>query len=160
MNALFLEDLKIKVKRGVEGRVRKGKSGGGLAFGYRVVKQLDSRGELVRGERSVDEAEARVVRRIFEEFAAGKSPRAIAKLLNAHAVPGPNGRPWCDTMIRGHRLRGCGILHYEIYIGRLIWNRQSFIKDPTTGRRVPRCNPEAEWIVQDVPELRVVEQTL
>src|ERR1700682_5158310 len=58
INALFLEDLKIKVKRGVEGRVRKGKSGGGLAFGYRVVKQLDSRGELVRGERSVDEAEA------------------------------------------------------------------------------------------------------
>jgi site-specific DNA recombinase len=160
MNALFLKDLKVKVKRGLEGRVRQGKSGGGLAFGYRVVRQLDARGELVRGDRKVDDEEARVVLRIFEEFTAGKSPRAIAKLLNAEGVPGPNGRPWCDTMIRGHRLRGSGILHNEIYIGRLIWNRQSFIKDPTTGRRVPRFNPETEWIIQDVPDLRIVEQAL
>jgi site-specific DNA recombinase len=160
MNALFLKDLRVKVKRGLEGRIRQGKSGGSLAFGYRVVRQLDDRGELVRGGRIIDEAEAQVVRRIFELFVAGKSPRAIAKLLNAEAVPGPKGRPWCDTMIRGHRLRGCGILHNEIYIGRLIWNRQSFIKHPTTGRRVPRYNPETEWIVQDVPELRIVEQAL
>jgi site-specific DNA recombinase len=160
MNALFLKDLKVKVKRGLEGRVRQGKSGGGLAFGYRVVRQLDTRGELVRGVRKIDEEEARVVVRIFEEFTVGKSPRAIAKLLNAEGVPGPYGRPWCDTMIRGHRLRGCGILHNEIYIGRLIWNRQSFVKDPTTGRRVPRYNPETEWIMQHVPELRIVDQEL
>jgi site-specific DNA recombinase len=160
MNALFLKDLKLKVKRGLEGRVRNGKSAGGLAFGYRVVRQFDTRGELIRGERQINEQEARVVRRIFEEFTAGKSPRMIAKLLNAQAIPGPNGRLWCDTMIRGHRLRGCGVLHNEIYIGRLIWNRQSFIKDPTTGRRVPRYNPETEWIILNVPELRIVEQAM
>jgi len=160
MNALFLKDLRLKVKRGLEGRVLSGKSGGGLAFGYRVVRRFDTRGELIRGERQIDEEEARVVRRIFHDFTAGKSPRVIAKLLNAHAIPGPDGRPWCDTMIRGHRLRGCGILHNQIYIGRLIWNRQSFIKDPTTGRRVPRHNPEREWIVLDIPELRIVEQAL
>jgi hypothetical protein len=48
MNALFLKDLKLKVKRGLEGRVRNGKSGGGLAFGYRVVRRFDTRGELIR----------------------------------------------------------------------------------------------------------------
>src|SRR5262245_41749311 len=156
MNALFLKDLRLKVKRGLEGRVRNGKSGGGLAFGYRVLRQFDTRGKLIRGEREIDEQEARVVRRIFEEFTAGKSPRTIAKLLNADGIPGPNGRPWCDTMIRGHRLRACGILHNQIYIGRLIWNRQSFIKDPTTGRRVPRYNPDTEWIVLDVAKLRIL----
>jgi site-specific DNA recombinase len=67
--------------------------GGGLAFGYRVVRQLYSRGELVRGGRKVDEEEARVVLQIFEEFNAGKTPRDIAKLLNADGVPVPNGRP-------------------------------------------------------------------
>jgi site-specific DNA recombinase len=148
MNALFLKDLKVKVKRGLTGRVRQGKSAGGLAYGYQVIRELDLRGELVRGGRRIDEAEAPVVRRIFEAFDAGKSPRCIAKMLNADEVPGPHGRAWCDTMIRGHRLRGSGILHNEIYIGRLVWNRQTFINDPTTGRRVPRYNPETEWITQ------------
>jgi len=158
MNALFLKDLRLKVKRGLTGRVRQGRSAGGLAYGYRVIRELDGRGELIRGRRRIDEAEARVVRRIFEAFAAGKSPRAIAKMLNAEGVPGPRGRAWCDTMIRGHRLRGCGILHNEIYIGRLIWNRQTFINDPITGRRVPRYNPESDWVVQEVPELRIPDQ--
>ena len=82
MNALFLKDLRLKVKRGLSGRVRQGKSAGGLAYGYRVIRELDDRGELIRGRRRIDKAEARVVRRIFEAFAAGKSPRAIAKMLN------------------------------------------------------------------------------
>jgi site-specific DNA recombinase len=34
MDALFLKDLAQKVRRGLEGRVRAGKSGGGLCFGY------------------------------------------------------------------------------------------------------------------------------
>jgi site-specific DNA recombinase len=34
MNSMFLRDLKAKVKRGLTGRVRQGKSAGGLAYGY------------------------------------------------------------------------------------------------------------------------------
>src|SRR6266849_5874876 len=34
MNALFLKDLGQKVRRGLEGRVRAGSSGGGLCYGY------------------------------------------------------------------------------------------------------------------------------
>jgi hypothetical protein len=49
-----------------------------------------------------NEAEAAIVRRIFTAFAARKSPRAIAHGLNADHVPGPGGRPWSDTTIRGH----------------------------------------------------------
>src|SRR5919106_79534 len=65
MNALFLKDLAQKVRRGLEGRVREGKSGGGLCYGYDVVRQYDARGEPVYGERAINEAEAAVVRRIF-----------------------------------------------------------------------------------------------
>jgi site-specific DNA recombinase len=42
-----------------------------------------------------------VVRRIFADFAAGKSPRRIAAELNREGTPGPGGRPWGDTTIRG-----------------------------------------------------------
>src|SRR6266478_4785712 len=78
MNALFLKDLAQKVRRGLEGRVRAGRSGGGLCFGYDVERELDARGEPIHGGRRINEAEAAVVRRIFTEFATGRSPRAIA----------------------------------------------------------------------------------
>src|SRR5438067_10736995 len=89
MNALFLRDLAQKVHRGLEGRVREGRSGGGLCFGYDLVREHDARGELVRGGRKINDAEAGIVRRIFAESAAGKSPRRIAIDLNRGHIPGP-----------------------------------------------------------------------
>src|SRR5690606_20859521 len=35
-----------------------------------------------------------------------------------------------------------------------------YVKDPDTGRRVSRLNPESEWVTQDVPDLRIVDQSL
>src|SRR5438067_1650457 len=89
MNALFLKDLAQKVRRGLEGRVREGRSGGGLCYGYDIVREYDARGDAVRGGRRVNEAEAPIVRRMFIEFAAGSSPRQIAYLLNADGIAGP-----------------------------------------------------------------------
>ncbi len=68
MNALFLKDLAAKTHRGLRGRVEDGKSGGGLCYGYRVVKKLDERGEPIRGDREIDEAQAIVARRILREY--------------------------------------------------------------------------------------------
>jgi DNA invertase Pin-like site-specific DNA recombinase len=160
MNALFLKDLAAKTHRGLEGRVREGRSGGGLCYGYDVVREHDARDEPIRGGRRVNEAEAEVVRRIFREFAAGKPPRAIARGLNADRVPGPRGRPWSDTTIRGHALRGTGVLYNELYVGRLVWNRQRYVKDPQTGKRLARLNPPSAWLVTEVPELRIVDDAL
>jgi site-specific DNA recombinase len=94
MNALFLKDLAAKTHRGLRGRIEDGKSGGGLCYGYRVVKKLDERGDLIRGDREIDEAQAIVARRIFREFASGISPRAIARTLNAEGIVGPDGNLW------------------------------------------------------------------
>src|SRR5262249_4414724 len=90
MNALFLKDLAQKVRRGLEGRVRQGRSAGGLCYGYKVVREHDARGEPKYGARQINEDEAAVVLRIFREFAAGRSPRAIAIELNAECITGPN----------------------------------------------------------------------
>ncbi|MAU23770.1 MAG: recombinase family protein [Martelella sp.] len=160
MNALFLKDLAAKTHRGLRGRVEEGKSGGGLCYGYKVVKQLDARGEPIRGGREIDEAEANIIRRVFREFASGIGPRTIARRLNEEGIPGPNGKPWGDTTIRGHVKRGTGLINNELYIGRLIWNRLRYIKDPSTGRRVSRLNPESEWLIREVPELRIVDDAL
>ncbi len=160
MNQLFLKDLADKTRRGLRGRVEAGRSGGGNSYGYDVVRRLGDDGNLVTGERAIAPAQAAVVRRIFEEFAGGLSPKAIARRLNDGKIPGPRGLLWRDTAIRGHRARGTGILNNELYVGRLIWNRLRYVKDPASGRRVSRPNPEAEWIVTDVPELRIVDDGL
>jgi len=135
MAQLYLSDLKEKTRRGQLGRVLAGKIPGGKAYGYTLV-------EGQRGERQVNDAEATVVQRIFRDFAAGKSPRAIAKALNAEGVPGPERRQWRDTTIRGQVDRGTGILNNSLYVGRLEWNRCSYIKDPKTGKRVPDRMPK------------------
>ena len=114
MNALFLKDLAAKTHRGLRGRVVAGKSAGGLCYGYKALRQTDAHGEPVRGDRAIDEGEAQTITRIFRMFAEGHSPVAIAKALNAEALPGPEGRAWRDTTIRGHAARGTGILRNEL----------------------------------------------
>lgn len=160
MNALYLKDLAEKTRRGLEGRIRQGRSGGGLCYGYEVVKECAADGSPIRGSRRIDPTEASIVVRIFEEFAAGRSPRAIAHKLNAQGVKGPLGRPWGPSTIYGNWRRGTGILNNGLYIGRLVWNRQRFFKDPRTSRRIAKPNPETEWIITTVPELQIIPEGL
>ncbi len=160
MNALFLKDLADKTRRGLRGRVEHGKSGGGIAYGYEVVKRFDKEGQPLRGDRTINQEQAAVVQRILDEYGRNKSPKAIASQLNKEGVPSPSGKNWSQSTINGNRRRGTGILNNELYVGRLVWNRQRFIKDPETGKRVTRLNDESEWITQKVPELRIVPQEL
>jgi len=140
--------------------VREGRSGGGLCFGYDVVREHDARGEPIHGGRAINDSEAAVVRGIFAEFAAGKSPRRIAIDLNREHSPGPRGGEWDASTINGNVARGTGILNNELYIGRIVWNRLRYSKDPETGKRISRLNEPDCWIVQEVPELRIVHQDL
>jgi site-specific DNA recombinase len=69
-------------------------------------------------------------------------------------------QPWGDTTIRGQVDRGTGLLNNTLYIGRLSWDRCSYVKDPRTGKRVARPRNPEEWETTDVPALRIVEQTV
>jgi site-specific DNA recombinase len=159
MNALFLKDLADKTRRGLRGRVESGRSGGGLCYGYRVTRMVEN-GELSKGQREIIADEAAVVCRIFTEYEQGVSPKEIAKRLNKEGVAGPNGCPWSPSTIHGHAARGTGILNNELYVGRLVWNRQRYVKDPDTGKRLGRPNPLSEWITTDVPTLRILDDDL
>lgn len=121
-----------KVRRGMSGVVREGRSAGGRAYGYRpvpgqpgVLEKLDD--------------EAAVVRRIFNAYATGQSPRAIAAALNADGIQPPRGQRW--KTINGNSKRGHGILLNPTYAGRQVWNRVRMVKDPSTGKRVVPTQP-------------------
>ena len=160
MNALFLKDLADKTRRGLRGRIEAGKSGGGNAYGYDVVHSTLANGTLARGDRRLNSAEVAIVLRIFEAHADGASPRSIAFALNGDGVPCPSGGTWKPSTINGNRERGTGILNNELYIGRMVWNRLRYAKNPDTGKRVSRLNPEAQWVIHDVPALRIVDDAL
>ncbi|MCU9840571.1 recombinase family protein [Ruegeria sp. WL0004] len=160
MNALQFKDIAMKTHRALKGRALEGKSAGGKAYGYRMKPQLTSSGEVIRGEREIHPEEADVVRRIFRDYARGLSPKKIAEALNQEGVPAPSGRYWGASTIHGNRQRGTGILNNELYIGRQIWNRLRYVKDPKTGKRISRLNPESYWTVTEVPHLRIVDQDL
>ena len=84
----------------------------------------------------------------------------VAAALNAEHVPGPRAKTWSASTIHGNWQRGTGILNNELYIGKLVWNRQHFIKDPETGRRIAKPNASDDWVVQDVPALRIIADDL
>jgi site-specific DNA recombinase len=161
MGALYLRDLADKTRRGLEGRVREGRSGGGLCFGYRVVRGPVGRdGEAERGLREIDPVQASIIQRIFREFAAGVGPKSIAAALNREGIPGPRGGIWQAGTIRGQAARDTGILRNRLFAGQLVWNQRRWIKDPATGRRLARQNGAADVVIEEVPALRIIDPEL
>ncbi len=160
MGALYLKHLAEKTRRGLRGRVEAGRSGGGNSYGYDLVVKPDADGNTERGLRKKNEPQALIVLRILTDYAAGKSPRSIAKDLNTLGIPGPSGGTWSPSAINGNSGRGTGILNNELYVGRIVWNRLRYIKNPSTGKRESRLNGPNDWILKDAPELRIVPQQL
>ena len=154
IDQLFLADTAKRVRRGLEGLIRRGLHTGGRCYGYRSRKDDD-------GTRlEVYEPEAILVRRIFNLYADGKSLKAIAKKLNADGVQSPQpqqgriSRSWCPSTIRT-------ILRNERYLGKVVWSRKHRVRDPKSGRRVFRTR-EGETPIRgaDRPELQIVPENL
>jgi hypothetical protein len=144
--------------------VARGLSAGGRILGYRTVRASPD-APVTRRDRSarfeIDPAEAEVIRRIFRAYANGQSMKAIAHALNQEQVAfpaqetkrGPARRGWAVSAVRT-------ILLNEKYAGRWIWNKTRFLKDPDSGRRRPIDRPPEEWIVQERPDLRIINPDL
>lgn len=155
VNELYLDDLRDKTHRGLTGRALKGRSTGGRLFGYRTSKG-DEGAEWV-----VFEPEAEIVRRIFRLYADTQSMKAITVKLNAEGVPfpakatrrGPMRRGWAVSTIHT-------IVLNEKYRGRWVWNKTMFVKDPATGKRTPAARPKDDWVVEERPDLAIVDGDL
>jgi site-specific DNA recombinase len=150
--AIELEKLAQKTHRGQKGAVERGNIAGGRSYGYRPVKGEPGRVEII-------EAEAIVIRRIFEQYLDGSSAREIAYRLNEDGVPAPRGGKWRASTIIGSRKRANGVLQNALYNGEIVWNRQRFRKNPDTDTRVSRPNLPSEWVRTPRPELRILDAT-
>ncbi|MET1491535.1 recombinase family protein [Uliginosibacterium paludis] len=159
LNELIVDNIRFQTKRGLEGRVLKGLSAGGRAYGYRSVPVIE-KGQSAGYALVIEEAEARVIRRICTLFAEGNSPLKIAARLNEEGVPSPRGGTWARSAIHGDPKKGSGILNNVLYIGRYVWDRAHWVTNPMTGKRTRKPNDESSWLIVDVPELRIVPDEL
>jgi site-specific DNA recombinase len=170
MADLYRDQIAYRTKRGLEGRAQSGKSTGGRAYGYIAARDSGT------GDREIHLEQAGIVRRIFEWYAAGKSPRWIAGELNRLGVPSPGAswnrtserlnakrrRGWVSTAIHGDRKRGTGILNNRSYIGEFVWGRSTW-KRSATDSKIRRWQPaaEPEAVVRHRDErLRIIDQGL
>jgi DNA invertase Pin-like site-specific DNA recombinase len=181
VNALMsegeLERNAHRTHRGLEGRVLAGQHAGGAVYGYRTraahadnPEDPPGTGRVVGYAYVIHEEEAATIRRVFRMYAEGMSGRQIAALLNSEGIPPPGARwrdrlgprrTWSHSAVMGDRRKGTGILNNEKYIGRHVWNRSHWPKDPEQdGKQVRRERPPEEWVISDVPTPRIVPQEL
>lgn len=136
-----------------EAMVRKAAAGhvtGGRVFGY---DNLRVEGHV---ERRINEAEAAVVRRIFELAGAGAGFKRIAKTLNDARVPCPRaqqGRPdgWAPSSVRP-------VLFRTLYQGIITWGKTRG-RDESGERRQVKQAPD-RWMTVPAPHLSIVSEEL
>ncbi len=161
MNELYLDDLRKKTMRGMEGQQLRGFSTGEKVYGYRSEPfgelRLNRKGQA-RYEgmvHKIDADESEVVRRMYREFIAGKSTSRIARDLNGDKVPTKKGYSggWNTSSVNR-------ILKNEKYSGLWVWRKQMIARDPLTGktRRVRR--PREEQLSSQRDNLVIIDKEM
>ena len=139
VNAEYRRQISVGTHEAMAKKAKAGHVTGGRVFGYRNIEIVGADGTRSHVERQIDQAEAAVVRRIFELATAGYGRKRIALALNAENAPAPRaqrGRPkaWCPSSVTE-------ALHRELYRGRIIWNRTR--KRDRSGQHRQRPRAEA-----------------
>lgn len=158
-------EASYRTRRGLEGRAIAGQSTGGRAFGY--VPARDSESKQIE----INETEAAIVRRIFEMYAAGSSPRNIAATFNAEGIPSPGAGwkrstrrqdgKWLASAIHGDVNRGTGILNNRRYTGVTLWGRSEWKRSAADSKKRRHRMLEAGTAHESIEErLRIVPQAL
>ncbi|TWB67574.1 recombinase family protein [Nitrospirillum amazonense] len=96
MNALFLKELRDKTHRGLRGRVELGKSGGGNAYGYDVVRQPAADGPATHDALQQEETRPRAAELIRS---------LVSRIVLTPAADGLRDRPARRSRRHPHRRR-------------------------------------------------------
>jgi site-specific DNA recombinase len=151
----YRDQVRRKTREGLRNLAQKGLVAGGKVLGYRNVGDHKAR------RREVDPEQAELVRRIFEMSAAGTGLLRIAKTLNLESVKNPTGQDRKQSSKRSEYWSPTGIrdvLRNKLYLGHVQYGRTKWVD--RGGRRVKVRAPQAEVIVVEAPELRIISDAL
>ncbi len=148
--------------RGLELRAIKGYSTGHNPYAYysEATKTLAMKGLEKPSwfEIKVDYEKAKIVHRIWTEFADGKGCRAIARDLNLNDLPPPYNRQGGATQWSEKVIWNC--VNQVKYLGQWFYRQTKVVKNPSTDRLVQKARPENEHIDQKREDLRIISKEL
>jgi hypothetical protein len=158
-NEVFIDQLKSKVKRGMDDAFRRGDNIQPPGVGYRMVPVTSPDGSLVFTHKNTVEKRAEIdpeaaewIRRGAEMIAnEGKSPIDVARLFNEQKVGGK--QTWSDNRVRKLYAR-------ERLVGREVFRTTKQVRDRRTGKVRYEKLPEAQWLTRESPHLRILSDEL
>jgi len=161
MNELYLDDLSKKTMRGQEGQKLRGFSAGEKVYGYYSAPvgemKLNRKGQTkydgMVHKRNPDEAE--IVKRMFKEFAEGKSIHKIAAQLNEEKIPTKKNMRGGWNISTASR-----IIKNEKYIGTWNWRKSKVVRNPMTGKKKKFARPEKDIIPIYREDLIIINKEL
>ena len=158
-NEVFVDQLKAKVKRGMDDAFLRVENIQPLGIGYRMVPVTNADGSPVFTHKGTVEKRAEIdpdaaewIRRGAAMIAhEGKSPIDVARLFNEQQVGGT--ATWSDTRVRKLYAR-------ERLVGREVFLATKPIRDRQTGRVRYEKLPEDQWLTRESPHLRILTDDL
>lgn len=159
INELYLDDLRKKTMRGLEGQKLRGFSAGENVYGYYTKPygelRMNKRGQAKYEGRIhvINPEEAEIIKKIFIEFISGKSVHKIACLFNEEGLATKKGKKngWnVSTLSR--------ILKNERYIGKWDWRRSKTSRDPMTGKKKTTPRPVKDQMVFFREDLIIIDK--
>ena len=122
-NALYAQDISKKIATAKENQMKQGIPCGLVPYGYRVERDTGNEKVMVP-----DEGSAGIVKRIFEEVAAGRLQTEVAEMLNKEGIPTPyqyrmrnNPEKLAEKPhLKWNRDHIAAILKNEVYLGRYV----------------------------------------
>ena len=129
------ENMSQNIKWGIKRGFESGTSGYAdfVCFGYK----RDDDGRL-----TIDEPDAKIVRKLFEMRASGKSLGAISDWLFEQGIPSPTGRSrWSRETISK-------LLKNEKYLGDVLLQK-TYVKDLFSGKQVKNAGEKNQYLYQE-----------
>lgn len=150
----FLRDTQHRVKRGMQGQLKRGWMIAAPPIGYRCERELDAAGEGGTKWR-IEESEAEIVRNVFAMRLKGNSLNDIAEHLNRVGVPLPRrhvakrGAFWRPGSIA--RMLGNTIYRGTFNYRGSAWTQAKAKREKRVpGKAVPYARPALRLVEDDV----------
>lgn len=120
-------------------------------YGYRKVQIKEGKRKCHTLEPIPEEA--KIVKLVFELYAAGTNAHAIARTLNGMGVPAPAGGKWTAQSVKP-------MISNDHYIGMVHWNRRKTVKVIEQGELIATRPRSKDFLIYPGKHPAIIDQEL
>ena len=145
-----LERIRSRTRDGLRQRVRDGFAAGPVPYGFRtvLVDPTVKNPKLSKKRIEIEESQAAIVRRIFDEYLEGRGYAAIAHGLNREAIRAPRAARWSPSGV-------WDLLRNSVYVGEWEHGRRTTVRREGNRKIVKRAK-ETDVLRSARPELAII----